>query len=134
MATARRVSIKTPDQLDLRAIQQAIDNIRERITGAESLADTLASAAGAKVANDIGALETLRRQVVSLNSQINALQQALNAIQINDLDYLAISTQARVHELAKQVDEPRIDIDYSARAMIQALELRIQSLEQGRTP
>lgn len=134
MATTRRVSIKTPDQLDLRSIQQAIDNIRERITGAESLADSLASAAGTKVANDAGALETLRRQVVSLNSQINALQQALNAIQTNDIDYLAISTQARVHELAKQVDEPRIEVDYSARAMIQALDIRIQSLEQGRTP
>ena len=135
MAAPRRVSIKTPDQLDLRSIQQAIDNIRERITGAETLADTLSSSSTAKVGNDARTVAELMTQIQALNSQLTALQLKVGALaEPNDVDYLASALQPRVFELEKRVDEPRLDMDPAARAMIAALTARVDALEQGIHP
>ena len=65
-------AISTPRALELRAVQQSIDNIRERFRGVETLLDQTAAIVGAS---------TTGQTLQALQSQINNLITALSVLQ-----------------------------------------------------
>lgn len=73
-------SITTPNALDLRAIQAAISNARQRIEGIEASitqASGTVSAAGNASATNIN---TLRNQLAALQTEVDALEAAIGSI------------------------------------------------------
>lgn len=131
MATTRRVSIKTPDQLDLRAIQQAIDNIRERITGAEALADNLTLTVGAKGASGAGDITDLRKQIQALRVQLDKFTILVRALEAaDDLQTQLSGISAELGEMRKMFDSMQPPAD-TMPAIVAELAKRVDGLEQG---
>lgn len=69
-------SISTPRALQLQAIQQSIDNIRERFSAAEAAVSALQTSTGAAAQASVAGLAVLRRQLTQLDARVTALEQA----------------------------------------------------------
>lgn len=108
MATTRTgyPAIQTPRALELRAVQQSVDNIRERFQGVEAQLALISSVVGAS---------TTGQAILSLQAQVNNLLAALNALvgQVSSL-----STDS--------VDTP----PSAAESVLAELEKRVRSLEE----
>ena len=120
-------SINTPPTLDLRSIQQAFDNVRERIASLEaSLASVRAVATTTAGAAQAG---TAAQDLTALQAAVADLEAALEAV----TDEQAIDHGARVlvQRLASRVDALEVApvADPTARAMLAALTRRVEALE-----
>ena len=89
--TARqRIGITTPRVLALEAVQQSINNIRERITGVEAIADRLAAQAASVVTTQT--LTTMATQIRALQDQLVAIDTGGQAVAqlLDDPDGLVV--------------------------------------------
>lgn len=84
-------SITTPNALDLRSIQTAIGNIRQRLEAAETALATASSTAGQSTINANAQLTQLQQQLNALAQRVLALE---NATQTDFADYIAGETIA----------------------------------------
>lgn len=78
-AVTGQPSITTPNALALRPVQQAVDNIRERLAGVEALANQVLAIAGASTAAQ--SIASLQTQILQITGLLNAL-----AAQVNEAD------------------------------------------------
>lgn len=109
---ALKVSIPefaTPGSLDLRAIQRAIDGIRDGLAQLKASVDALQTKS-----NATGDVSTLKAQVGQLIGAVSSLQAVATSIAEPELEGVAVDT--------------------TARALIAQLSARLDSLEQGLNP
>lgn len=78
-----RPAIPTPRELQLRAVQQSIDQIRERFSGVETAIRALQDLVGSN--QTIEAIDQLRQQVAALSKKVAALDTSESIALINAL-------------------------------------------------
>lgn len=132
---ARTVDIATPGNLNLPAVQQSINQIRERFTRLESLVNRLydllekSGGDGSATANSVAAqLSQLAAQIAALENTTSSGTTAAED-EGPPADRFAM---AAIAELAKRVDaiEGAPPGDQATRSMINELSQRVSALEE----
>jgi hypothetical protein len=97
-------AISTPRALELRAVQQSIDNIRERFRGVETLLDQTAAIVGASTTGQT--LQALQSQINNLLVSVNALVVQVEGLSaLDDRDMPVYALVGRLASLEREVSQ-----------------------------
>lgn len=119
-------AITTPRALDLRAMQQAIDNIRERFQRLEAVALQVDRTVAA--APTTGVMAGMRQEIASLRSELDALSRAV--AQQAALTDDAPDASGLIANLRNRINDPDPQPQAPSRAALARLEARIDAIEQ----
>lgn len=132
MATVGRgrlPAIPTPRGLDAKVIEQAVNNIRERLAFADNdITQLRALIEGNKSGQSITLLQT---RLTQLSAQVAALTQLVNGLTSDD-EEPADNSPAEIAELRKLIDDQAPSNPLQAE--LAELAKRVNSLEQGVLP
>ena len=99
-------AIPTPRALELRAVQQTVDNIRERFQAVETLLNQTAAIVGASTTGQT--LQALQTQINNLITALSVLQAQVAAETVS-VASVALAMDSRIHAVAQSYVVPGPD-------------------------